>query len=391
MSGAGEHDRERDRPRGRGRGARILVVDDEPGLRRSVQRVLGTRYDLLVCATPEEALARVDAFGPDIAILDVRMPGMDGFELMAALKARDPRLDVILMTGSATEPDQKLIRSIREEAFYFLVKPFDREVVETLVERCLTLRRLSAENRRHLARLEAELAAGRAFQHGLLPPLQAVVEGVRIDAHYAPCVELGGDIYDYSCCGPGRCALMVADVSGHGVSAAMLTAVVTSAFRAALSDGGAPGEIARRVRDAMAAFEPTRYVTLFAAQLDARAGTLTYVNAAHPPPVLWARGGAPRRLEPTGTIVSPAFQDATWDEVRIVDLRGARLLAMTDGLLDAEDATGVPFGAERVTESVVRRPDGGTALLESILADLRAFTAGAEAGDDVTLVTASLP
>ena len=164
--------------------ARILVVDDEPAMLRSVARVLEGPYEVLCAQTPTGAIAAAPLFRPDLAILDIRMPEMDGFELMGRLKAIRPDLDLIVMTGSVTETDAKLIRSIREKAFYFIQKPFDREVLRTLVGRCLELRRLTEANRRHVARLEGELQEARTFQQSLLPPGESRLEGVTIAARY---------------------------------------------------------------------------------------------------------------------------------------------------------------------------------------------------------------
>src|SRR5262245_34791438 len=117
--------------------ARIVVVDDDSGVLRSVERVMGRNYEVSSNISPQEAILRTEHFVPDLAILDIRMPGMDGFELMGRLKAVRSDLYIILMTGSIHELDTQLIRAIREKAFYFLQKPFDREVLLTLVERCL--------------------------------------------------------------------------------------------------------------------------------------------------------------------------------------------------------------------------------------------------------------
>ena len=103
------------------------------------------------------------------------MPDLDGFELMAQLKARFPALDVILMTGSVDDLDEKLVRAIRSAAFYFIQKPFDREVLRTLVERCVELRRRREDHRQNLKRLETEMAEARAFQQSLLPEREAIV------------------------------------------------------------------------------------------------------------------------------------------------------------------------------------------------------------------------
>ena len=108
---------------------RILVVDDEPGVLRAVCRILQESYDVEGVPSAEQALALFGEYRPDLAVLDIRMPGMDGFTLMQELKSSRPDLDVILMTGSADESDEKLLRAIRERAFYFIQKPFDREVL----------------------------------------------------------------------------------------------------------------------------------------------------------------------------------------------------------------------------------------------------------------------
>src|SRR5262245_26218381 len=196
---------------------------------RSVERVLGQHYKVTTTRSSRDAIAVAEAFKPDLAILDVQMPDLDGFELMERLQAIDPELDVIFMTGSIHELDSKLIRAIRKDAFYFLQKPFDREVLLTLVERCLELKRLDRENKRHQLRMEKELAEARAFQQALLPPRRGEVGGMSIFARCVPCSELAGDFYDYASAGAREATLLVADVSGHGASAAMLTGIVKSA------------------------------------------------------------------------------------------------------------------------------------------------------------------
>ena len=123
---------------------RILVVDNEAAMLHTIERILAQRYQVTTALSAGEALTVTEGLGPELAILDIRMPKMDGFKLLGRLREIKPDLDVIFMTGIIHELDAQLIRSIREKAFYFVQKPFDREVLLTLVERCLELRRLAA-------------------------------------------------------------------------------------------------------------------------------------------------------------------------------------------------------------------------------------------------------
>jgi DNA-binding NtrC family response regulator len=165
---------------------RNLVVDDYTGMLRSVERVLGQDYKVASTRSSREAVGLAEAFKPDLAILDIQMPEMDGFQLMEELQALDPELDVIFMTGSIHELDAKLIRAIRKDAFYFLQKPFDRGVLLSLVERCLELKRLDRSNRQHLLRMEKELGDARAFHQSMLAPRFAKLGGIPVFPPYIP-------------------------------------------------------------------------------------------------------------------------------------------------------------------------------------------------------------
>jgi len=366
--------------------ARILVVDDEPGMLRAVDRVLSEDHHVVGTRLSRDALSVASEFHPDLALVDIRMPDLDGFELMAQLKARFPGLDVILMTGSVDDLDEKLVRAIRSPAFYFIQKPFDREVLRTLVERCLELRWRREEHRLNVKRLETEMAEARAFQQSLLPGREKILNGVAVCCRYTPSSALGGDLYDYAA-SAGRTALLIADVSGHGVSAAMLTGIVKSAFHASHVDGFEPIAVVHRVSMGLAAFSPDRFVTLVAALLSPEERQLRYVNAGHPPIALWGRTRAPLWLRSTGPLVSPVLTDSTWEAPIVPIDEGEHLLLYTDGISETlADDDGRAEG--RFTSIIDRASEGGAPLLDMILADVRHELGGRPQPDDLTLLTA---
>jgi sigma-B regulation protein RsbU (phosphoserine phosphatase) len=294
------------------------------------------------------------------------------------------------MTGSVDELDEKLVRAIRSPAFYFIQKPFDRDVLRTLVERCIELRRRREDHRQNVKRLETELAEARAFQQSLLPERERMVNRVAVSCRYAPCSALGGDLYDYASTAAGETAFLIADVSGHGVSAAMLTGIVKSAFHASHVDGFDPAAVVQRVSMGLGAFSPDRFVTLVAARVSPDQRSLRYVNAGHPPILLWGSRREPSWLGSTGPLVSPVLSGTTWDAEAVAMNGGDHVLLYTDGVWETlADADG--RAEKRFTSAIDRVPEGGGPLLDAILGDVHNEQDGRPQEDDLTLLTATMP
>jgi sigma-B regulation protein RsbU (phosphoserine phosphatase) len=372
--------------------SRILVVDDEPGMLRTIERILSTRYDVRAVRLPSAALDAADVGTFDVAILDVRMPEMDGFALMARLGERQPDLDVIVMTGSTDERDARLIRAIRERAFFFLTKPFDREVLLTLVQRCLEARRLSRENRAHVSRLERELQAAQVFQQSLLPDRTASLNGFEVSFLYEPCDELGGDFCDYILRVDAPGAILVSDVSGHGAPSAMITGMVKQAFHAAVQEDFAPTAVLERIAAASRLFPDGKYITATAVRFKPTSMVLEYASAGHPPGLVLGTDGSVVLLEPSAPLIHPALPE--WRcEQRVVRLeRGDQLLLYTDGLTEAQNGDGDEFGFERLVALVPQLAGlttsveaGSMALLAMLRQELARFAGGRPFDDDLTL------
>lgn len=364
--------------------ARVMIVDDDPGVLRAASRVLGSRHDVFEVTRPADALERLGEIAPDLAVCDIRMPDMDGFELTRRLRERRPDLDVILMTGSHSEPDANLVRALRQQAYYFVQKPFHRDVLDTLVERCLETRRLRESQARLLKRLGDELGEARLFQRTMLAPESAVLGPVRVDARWRACSELGGDFYDYGNLGDGRVAFIIADVRGHGASAALLTAMVKAVFRSGPGSAFEPGAVVRQLASWLEPFGADRFVTAFCGVVDPAAWTLTYANAGHPPALLRAPGGPALELSPTGPLAGAALAGEGWGTERVSLPEGAEVLAYTDGLFDAPGVRARFTAAALLAHSAGSRR--GAALIDGVLADLDERAAGRPPSDDVTLL-----
>lgn len=371
---------------------RILVVDDEPGVLRAIERILSTQYDVRAARLPSQGLAAAVAERFDVAILDVRMPEMDGFTLMQRLSAQQPDLDVIMMTGSTDERDARLVRAIREKAFFFLTKPFDREVLLTLLQRCLETRRLTRENLAHVTRLERELRAAQAFQLSLLPDRTASCPGLEVSFVYESCDELGGDFFDYVLPVDAPATMLVSDVSGHGAAAAMVTGMVKQAFHTAGEHAHRPGAVLQRIADAGALFPEGKYVTAACMRVDPASDVLEYAIAGHPPALFFARDGAMQFLESSAPMIHPALPVWGCEQRGLRMVPGDWLVLYTDGLTDARNVHGDDFGVERLVTTATRlfassceRQPSCTEAVHAIRQELTQFTGGRPLDDDLTL------
>ena len=238
-------------------------------------------------------------------------------------------------------------------------------------------------------RLESELALARRIQSRLLPARPPRVPGADIAGVSEPARAVGGDYYDHIVLGDGRVALVIADVSGKGVPAALLM----SAFRASLIsqlDGTTDpaGVMARVNRFLHQSVEPGRFVTAFLAVLDPRDGALEYCNAGHNPPYLVASDGAVSTLE-TGGLLLGMLEEGAYEKGTEVLTPGATLTLFTDGVTEAQAADGAMWGEERLVE-MLQRPSGEScaALARRIVDAVHGFEGDQGPSDDITLLMA---
>ncbi len=323
---------------------KILIVDDEPGVQNAARRILARRYDVNAASSGAEALDRLEHDPHDLAIVDVRMPGMNGFELLRAIKAEHPDTEVIVMTGSVSNPDEKLVEALRDRAFYFIHKPFERAVLETLVFRCLERQRLERENRAYIQALEADLEQARTFQRLLLPKSFPTLPGLHGVVHFEPSERLSGDFYDFFALEDGRLGVLIADVSGHGVGAALYTGMVKSEMQAVHSRAAHPDRLFEQINESLHAAVRDRFVTALLLLVDIANRRACYVSAGHLS-FLTADG---RAWESTGPPLG-MLQGVRY-EVRELQLAAEdRMLLLTDGLAEAMNADTVMFGFERIS------------------------------------------
>ena len=247
------------------------------------------------------------------------------------------------------------------------------------------LEHYSDEERR---RLEAELELSQIVQRALLPQRAPAISGVDVAAFSRPAEIIGGDYFDFFQFRDGTQGLVIADVSGHGVSAGMLMSSLQTAIRTMAPDTDSPAEILERInRFYIHNINFTTFVTVFLARFDPVALEVTYVNAGHNPPAVHRRGSNQIIwLMPT----APAIGLAEFFQPRIETVslsKGDSLLLYTDGVTEVLNDGMEQFGNQRLADLLVQGVDlRASDLLQSVLQRATAFGDNRSLADDVTMV-----
>ncbi|MBS0450622.1 MAG: SpoIIE family protein phosphatase [Proteobacteria bacterium] len=378
--------------------ARALVVDDNP-MNRDVlsRRLQRSGHAVEAVEDGHRALERLKAQNFDVILLDVMMPGIDGYEVLARLKD-DPALRHIpvIMISALGETDS-VVKCLALGADDYLTKPFNPLILQARVDACLLKKRVHDGEMRHLQSMERELEIGRAIQAGFLPDSLPLLPGWDIAVRFRPARQVAGDFYDlFPVHGNGGVFVVVADVCDKGVGAALYMALFRSLIRATASQAFAPGTAHADILLATAALtndyiarvhgRASMFATAFMGLFDPQTGTLSYINAGHDAPLVAGAGGEVRqRLGATGPALG-LLADQRFDVGRAQLAPGEVLLGYTDGVVEAAGAQGA-FGETRLMQAVgAAAAPSGELLLQHVEAALDAYSRHEAAADDITMV-----
>jgi sigma-B regulation protein RsbU (phosphoserine phosphatase) len=265
----------------------------------------------------------------------------------------------------------------------------DEELLQMDYTACVCLDHFSPAERRQL---ENELELSQIVQRGLLPQSMPYIDGLELAAFSRPSQIIGGDYFDFLQFKDGAPGLVMADISGHGVSAGMLMSSLQTAFRTLVPEAVGPAEILERInRLYIHNINFTTFVTVFFARFDPSSRRLTYSSAGHNPAILYRKAAdGIQRLQRTGAAIGLIDGSPLGTEAVTLS-QGDRLLLYTDGVTEATNSRGEQFGEHRLAEVVSRDHDlPAEALVQSIRLALGEFTEGVVPEDDTTLVVAAL-
>jgi sigma-B regulation protein RsbU (phosphoserine phosphatase) len=368
---------------------KILIVDDTPANIQILHEVLQSDYTVFFATNGPDALHIVQREVPDLILLDIMMPEMDGYEVCTRIKA-DPRshqIPVIFITAMSDEEDEA--KGLACGAIDYITKPISPPIVTARVKNHLELK----SQRDALEELSMELVDKnrlleneRSLAHKVLEnilPRHFELPGFTTAVIFRPSDQLGGDFFDAWSEGDFS-HFLLGDISGHSTSAALMMAVSKGIFRSLGNTMTDPVAIVRAANRMLCPMmlESQMFLTLVYALYDRRDNTIAIVSAGHNPVYLLS-GEKIATIDSTGPVIGWDEADS-WEVVRCRFDPDMVLFLYTDGLTEAKDASGKEFGERLLAELAdFRTPQ---ALAAEIFAAAESFNAGKFA-DDVTLFT----
>ena len=376
-----------------GRPAKILVVDDEPDLEILVRqkfrrRIRRGEFEFTFAQNGLEALERL-AENPELEMIlsDINMPRLDGLSLLNALGEVNPEIRAVMVSAYG---DMDNIRTaMNRGAFDFVTKPIDFEDLETTIDKTLRHSRvmreaLSSQNQLHALRQELNIA--HSMQLSILPTSFPCTPEFEVHGQVISAKEVGGDFYDIYRLDDGQLGVVIADVSGKGIPAALFMMVCRTLLKGIAIGLGSPGEALTEANVLLhAENQASMFVTVFYGVFNPRTGSLTYANAGHEPPVLRRVDGSTEALPFTGGVPLGIVDDMKFEERTSMLAPGEFAFLFTDGVTEAQNTSEEEFGNARVHDTIAEvEPGPAREAVEALVRTVVQFTGEAEQFDDLT-------
>jgi len=368
----------------------ILIVDDTPINIGVISGALKDTYTTKVATNGEKALAIASAAEkPDLILLDVMMPEMDGYEVCRRLKANPEtrEIPVIFLTGQTQAEDET--KGFEVGAVDYIHKPFSNAVVKARVRTHLMLRDANAQLEKQLDAINVELEMARQIQLSILPSQTPKIPGLEIVSRYIPMTSVAGDFYDFIVVDDQHIGILIADVSGHGLPAALIASMLQVALTAQKVHASEPSKVLSGLNLALCGKFQSNFVTAAYVFVDFENNTMTYGGAGHPPLLLWEKSTGKAREVLENGLVLGQFEEATYDSVSVPIARGNRFVLCTDGILEASNLTSKEeFGTDNLMRFMEKNHALGAGPFADALLDELERWIGGSAGeghkDDIT-------
>jgi phosphoserine phosphatase RsbU/P len=364
------------------------VADDQTDVLEALRFLLkGADVDADFVSSPAAVLDHLRQRPYELLLADLNYTrdttsAGEGLELVSRARSLDPHLPVVVMTGWGTI--DTAVEAMRRGARSFVQKPWNNATLLDILAREIEDGRVA---RREHARHAREEEDARAIQRSLLPASLPSIAPYSLAAAWRPASGYGGDCYDALAFDHDALGLLIADVAGKGLPAALLMSNLQAAVRAFSDSAASPGEVCAKVNRLLCRHMVSgRFVTACYLRLDCRRHLLTCANAGHNPPLVVRESGEVVRLIAGGTVLG-VFPDVVYEERNVELGPGDRLVLYTDGITEATAPDGEEYGEDRLAAAIdrhtgVQAPELTSALFNDVLTFARGSL-----NDDATIVS----
>ena len=379
---------------------KILSVDDEAPLELLMKqyfrrKIRNGEYEFFFAHNGLEALSILYNH-PDIEIVlsDINMPEMDGLTLLAKVnEMRNPALRVIMVSAYG---DMKNIReAMNNGAFDFATKPIDMDDLSLTIEKAIAQINYVHESMKEHAQLESlknDLTTARDIQQYILPrvfpPFPEYTDIVDIYASMEAAKDIGGDFYDFFRIDDDHIALVIADVCGKGIPAALFMAVSRTIIRSKGMQGCSAETCMTESNHLLAAYSiDNMFVTVFYAIYNVKTGFISYSNAGHNPPLLLRQDGSVSELPVMENTIVGVIDNIEYQKDTLQLEQGDTLFMFTDGVTEATDAAYNEFGVERLGDILSQHSHSNCQqIVEAVKKGVKDFVGETEQSDDITML-----
>ena len=368
--------------------SRVLIVDDSKSNIDILVQALRDEYKLSVALDGDAALGSIKKSPPDLVLLDIVMPGLDGYEVCRRLRAEESTRGLPVMFLSALEDVKDKTKGFEVGGNDYLTKPFDVLEVKARVRSLLKAKAYTDSIREAMTR---DLLIAREIQMGILPAnLAAATSGSALDVHaiIEPAQRVGGDLYEVLRAADDCLVIALGDVSGKGIPAALFMAVAVTVLRTLARHLVDPAEILRRLNDELVAQNPRgMFVTMQCLVFDLTARQVSFAGAGHHQLAIVSRGRPPRLAcvssgRPAGLM---AFNPIERETLPLEP--GDTFVLFSDGVSEAMNDADDFYGEDRLMALLASEADGTVAdIVKRVVADVHAFANGAKQSDDITVL-----
>jgi len=375
----------------------ILVVDDEPDLEHLIlqkfrKKIGANEYSFLFAQNGAEALEIIlSNISINLILTDINMPVMDGLTLLTKINELNNRLmrSVII---SAYGDMENIRTAMNRGAYDFITKPINLKDLEITIEKSLREIEIYKEgilSHDKLIAFQQELDIATAIQTSILPKTFPAFPDRKEFDIYAKMItakEVGGDLYDFFMLDKYRLGVVIGDVSGKGIAAAMLMAVCKTLLKVTAFKGIPTDYILSEVNNILADESPSNmFVTVFYGVLDTRNGSFEYSNGGHNLPYLIPNDGKVKQLENIGGLLLGAVKDVEYESKIIMLQPGERIFFYTDGITEAFNSDNEEFDEINLEKSLTNNNGlNSEEIVDKVINDVKLFSNGTEQSDDIT-------